>query len=112
MSAGISRNHGPATTARCITVAPELTGRGRSPISAQLADGSFLRDATMTTPTLEHVPVELAPVPIVDLSEGGPVRRAGEASERARGLRDACVNWLPRPPAPLLPALASAPRPG
>src|SRR4051812_28144068 len=105
MSAGISRNHGPATTARCITVAPELTGRGRSPISAQLADGSFLRDATMSMPS-----TELAPVPIVDLSEGGPVRRAGEARERARGLRDACVNWLPRPAAALLPALDSATR--
>jgi hypothetical protein len=64
----------------------------------------------MTTPTLEHVPVELAPVPIVDLSEGGPVRRAAEASARARGLRDACVNWLPRPAAALLPALDSATR--
>ena len=53
---------------------------------------------------------ELAPVPIVDLSEGGPVRRAGEASERARGLRDACVNWLPRPAAALLPTLDSATR--
>ena len=64
----------------------------------------------MTTPTLELVPVELAPVPIVDLSEGGPVRRAAEAIVRARGLRDACVNWLPRPAAALLPALDSATR--
>ena len=35
--------------------------------------------------------------------EGGLVRHAGEASARARGLRDACVNWLPRPSAALLP---------
>src|SRR5262245_5955527 len=90
---------------RCITVVPELTGRRRSPLSAQLASRPFLRDATMTTPS-----VELVPVPIVDLSEGGPVRRAGEASARARGLRDACVNWLPRPAAALLPALDSATR--
>ena len=53
---------------------------------------------------------ELVPVPIVDLREGGPVRRAAEASARARGLRDACVNWLPRPAAALLPALDSATR--
>src|SRR5712671_2327983 len=59
----------------------------------------------MTTPA-----AELAPVPIVDLSEGGPVRRAAEAIVRARGLRDACVNWLPRPAAALLPALDSATR--
>jgi len=54
--------------------------------------------------------VELAPIPIVDLREGGPVRRAGEADVRARGLRDACVNWLPRPAAALLPALDKATR--
>src|SRR5262245_57960802 len=82
-----------------------MTGRGRSPISAQIADRSCLQDATMTRPS-----TELAQVPIVDLREGGPVRRAGEASERARGLRDACVNWLPRPAAALLPALDSATR--
>src|SRR5262245_14209580 len=55
-------------------------------------------------------PVELAPIPIVDLRDGGPVRRAGEAGVRARGLRDACVKWLPRPAAALLPALDSATR--
>jgi hypothetical protein len=71
----------------------------------------------MTTPFPELAPVELLPVPIVDLSEGGPVRRAGEAGERARGLRDACVNWLPRPAVALLPAVrrrvagSSAPAP-
>jgi len=55
-------------------------------------------------------PAELAPIPIVDAREGGPVRRASEEIARARGLRDACVNWLPRPAAALLPALDSATR--
>src|ERR1043166_7588985 len=55
-------------------------------------------------------PVELAAIPIVDLREGGPVRRVGEAEVRARGLRDACVAWLPRYIAALLPTLDKATR--
>jgi hypothetical protein len=57
-----------------------------------------------------NAPVEPAAIPIVDLREGGPVRRAGEAPVRARGLRDACVDWLPRPAAAMLPALDRATR--
>ncbi len=49
-------------------------------------------------------------IPIVDMRDGGPVRRAGEAGARARGLRDACVNWLPRPAAALLPIMDKATR--
>jgi hypothetical protein len=37
----------------------------------------------------------LLPIPIVDLRNGGPVRHALEAPERARALRDDCAAWLP-----------------
>jgi len=57
-----------------------------------------------------NAPVELAAIPIIDVREGGPVRRAGEADVRARGLCDACVDWLPRPAAMMLPALDRATR--
>ncbi len=60
----------------------------------------------MTTP----LPVELTTIPIVDLRDGGPVRRVGEASVRARGLRDACVNWLPGMAATMLPVFDKATR--
>jgi len=37
----------------------------------------------------------LAVIPVVDVREGGPLRHAREASDRARGLRDACLAWFP-----------------
>src|SRR5258708_26529386 len=103
MSRGISRNHGPVHHCRARVDRVRAITNIRATCKQAL-----LRDATMTTPTLELVPEELLPVPVVDLSGGGLVRRAAEASARARGLRDACVNSLPRPPAALLPALDSA----
>jgi len=52
----------------------------------------------------------LAPIPVNDLRDGGAVRRARDAADLARGLRDACVAWLPRPAAALLPLLDKATR--
>jgi hypothetical protein len=52
----------------------------------------------------------LAPIPIVDVRDGGPVRHAIEGRARARALRDQCVDWLPRIARGLLPAMDSATR--
>ncbi|MGC2824533.1 MAG: hypothetical protein WA322_09900, partial [Pseudolabrys sp.] len=52
----------------------------------------------------------LAPIPIVDVRNDGPVRHATEGRARARALRDKCVNWLPRVAAGLLPAMDSVTR--
>lgn len=48
---------------------------------------------------------ELGPIPVVDARDGGPLRHAREGRERARGLRDTCIAWFPRPVRPLLPLL-------
>lgn len=47
----------------------------------------------------------LAPVPIVDVRDGGPRRHAIESRARARALRNACVGWLPGMTAGLLPLM-------
>jgi len=52
----------------------------------------------------------LAAIPIVDIRSGGPVRRAVEGADRARGLRDECVAWLPRLATRMLPAIDAATR--
>ena len=52
----------------------------------------------------------LAPVPVVDVRNGGPLRHATERRARARALRDACICWLPRVAAGLLPAIDSVTR--
>jgi hypothetical protein len=52
----------------------------------------------------------LATIPIVDVRDEGPIRHAAEGSLRARALRDACVDWLPRVVAGLLPFMDSATR--
>jgi hypothetical protein len=44
-------------------------------------------------------------IPVVDVRDGGPVRHALEAPERARALRDDCVAWLPWPARALLPVM-------
>jgi hypothetical protein len=46
----------------------------------------------------------LLAIPVVDIRSGGPERRAHEAADRARGLRDECVAWLPPIAAALLPS--------
>jgi hypothetical protein len=48
---------------------------------------------------------KLAPIPIVDVRDGGTLRHATEGRARARALRDECVQWLPRVAARLLPAI-------
>ena len=48
---------------------------------------------------------KLAPIPIVDVRDGGTLRHATEGRARARALRDECVRWLPRVAARLLPAI-------
>jgi hypothetical protein len=55
-------------------------------------------------------PPALAPIPIVDVREDGPVRHAIEARARARALRDECVRWLPSVASGLLPAIDSLTR--
>jgi hypothetical protein len=52
----------------------------------------------------------LAPIPIVDVRDDGPVRHAVEGRARARALRDQCVDWLPPVAAGLLPAMDSVTR--
>jgi len=55
----------------------------------------------MTTP----LGGKLAPIPIVDIRDGGPLRHATESRVRARALRDECVRWLPLLAASLLPVI-------
>ena len=47
----------------------------------------------------------LAPIPIVDIRAGGPLRHAIESCARAGALRDECVDWLPRVARVMLPAM-------
>jgi hypothetical protein len=50
-------------------------------------------------------PTTLAPIPVVDIRDHGPIRHATEGRVRARALRDECVDWLPSVAAGLLPAM-------
>jgi hypothetical protein len=52
----------------------------------------------------------LAPVPVVDVRNGGPLRHATESRVRARALRDDCIRWLPGVAAGLLPAIDTVTR--
>jgi hypothetical protein len=47
----------------------------------------------------------LAPIPIVDVRDGGPVRHAVEGRVRVRALREVALGWFPRAMLPLTPAL-------
>src|SRR5262245_52492455 len=49
-------------------------------------------------------------IPVVDVREGGAVRHALDGRERARGLRDDCLSFLPRPVRALVPALDAVTR--
>jgi hypothetical protein len=49
--------------------------------------------------------LSLSSIPQVDIRDGGTVRRAREGSERARGLRDACMAWFPKLTHPLIPLM-------
>lgn len=48
---------------------------------------------------------DLKPVAVVDIRDGGPVRHAREAHDRARALRDDCLAWFPAFVGPLVPLL-------
>lgn len=48
---------------------------------------------------------ELAAIPVRDLREGGTLRHAIEARERARALRDDCLAWFPPGARLFVPAL-------
>jgi hypothetical protein len=46
-----------------------------------------------------------AAIPVVDIRDGGPVRRAIDGADRARALRDECVAWLPGATTKMLPGI-------
>src|SRR5262250_2160617 len=48
---------------------------------------------------------DLIPIPVVDIRNGGTIRHARVGEERARALRDACLNWFPPACRPILPFL-------
>jgi hypothetical protein len=48
---------------------------------------------------------QLACIPVIDVRDGGPLRHAREARERARELRDTCLAWFPSVVPALLPLL-------
>src|SRR5271154_575797 len=49
--------------------------------------------------------VPLRAIPLVDVRDGGPPLHARQSAERARALRDACIDFFPRAARPLVPAL-------
>jgi hypothetical protein len=49
--------------------------------------------------------IERSTIPLRDLRDGGPLRHAIEARERARALRDDCLAWFPASARHLVPAL-------
>jgi hypothetical protein len=51
------------------------------------------------------VALNLPPIPVVDIREGGTLRHARESHHRARGLRDACLGWFPAAARPLVSAM-------
>src|SRR6185312_12147988 len=50
---------------------------------------------------------DLAPIPVRDVRDGGPLRHAREGRVAARALRDECVGWFPRAAQRAIPALDS-----
>jgi hypothetical protein len=58
------------------------------------------------TETVVTVPLSsLSEIPLRDVREGGPLRHAIEASDRARALRDDCLAWFPKHARHLVPLL-------
>jgi hypothetical protein len=49
--------------------------------------------------------VPLKAIPLVDVRDGGPPLHARQSAERARALRDACIDFFPPAARPLVPAL-------
>ncbi|HZC57199.1 MAG TPA: hypothetical protein VE396_14320 [Xanthobacteraceae bacterium] len=52
----------------------------------------------------------LTDIPVIDLRDGGAPRHAQQCAERARALRDTCLNFFPRAALPLVPVLDRASR--
>jgi hypothetical protein len=53
---------------------------------------------------------ELTEIPVTDLRDGGAPRHIGQSAQRARALRDACLEIFPRAAMPLIPMLDRASR--
>ncbi len=51
---------------------------------------------------------ELTDIPVIDLRDGGAPRHVRQSAERARALRDACLDIFPRVAMPLIPMLDRA----
>jgi hypothetical protein len=60
---------------------------------------------TIGPPPASGLSSSLAPIPVVDVRDGGTLRHAREDPERARALRDTIVAWLPSFTRPLVPTL-------
>jgi hypothetical protein len=56
-------------------------------------------------PEIALITQSLSEVPLRDVRDGGPLRHAVEASDRARALRDDCLAWFPRRARHLVPLL-------
>jgi hypothetical protein len=53
---------------------------------------------------------ELTEIPVIDLRDGGAPQHVRQSAERARALRDACLDFFPRTAMPLIPMLDRASR--
>jgi hypothetical protein len=53
---------------------------------------------------------DLTDIPVIDLREGGAPRHVQRSAERARALRDTCLNFFPPAAMPLVPVLDWASR--
>ncbi len=53
---------------------------------------------------------DLTDIPVIDLRDGGAPRHVQHSAERARALRDACLDFFPRAAMPLVPVLDRASR--
>ena len=51
-----------------------------------------------------------APIPVVDVRDGGALRFAQDGAARARALREDCVAWFPGFVRPLVPLIDRAVR--
>jgi hypothetical protein len=59
----------------------------------------------MATEMTSASAADLATIPVVDISQAGPVGRAREGRESAYALRDDCLHWLPAPSRMMLPVM-------
>jgi hypothetical protein len=64
----------------------------------------------MQEPDVSAVPSNLPEIPFRDVREGGPLRHAIEAADRARALRDDCLAWFPKHARHMVPLLDAVTR--